>query len=337
MIIKSMSRKTPSFSQLVDYVADIDKADKKYSIYHNLFSRNEAKITSEFEANAKFVRQRKNGVYLYHEILSITKNQNLSSTKQKQILNKIAREYIENRANDNLVYATMHDDHDNHLHYHFIISSNKAGDSQKLRMSKHSFDKFKKDLELKVLESYPELEQTFTINKQLKSKKSSSEKLSNKAGETKRRTGKTPKRDEVKSKLQDIFNRSHTKAEFFTNLSDNNFEFYIRGKSTFGVVDINDNKKYRLKTLGVLEEFDNMSAKIELTEANAKESEKAKSYSKNARDKNNADNSSKEHTKSQQNTSSQKQEKPNNEKQEARKEDIKNFRAETSKNSHKQK
>ncbi|CAC9620779.1 hypothetical protein [uncultured Gammaproteobacteria bacterium] len=272
-----MSRRTTSFSQLVDYMSDIDKADQQYSIYHNLFTQSQDKIADEFFANSKFVRKRKNGVYLYHEILSITKNSNLNSAKQKQILQQIARQYIQQRANENLVYATMHDDHDNHLHYHFIISSNKAGESTKTRMSKYDFDKFKKDLELKVLKDYPELNQTLTINKQ------AGEKLSNKASETKRRMGKTPKRDEVKAKLQSIFAKANSKDEFLKILKDNNFDFYIRGKNTMGVLDTQDNKKYRLKTLGILGDFEQVLARIELSEVNVKQSEQAKNYKQNTK------------------------------------------------------
>ena len=32
MIIKSMSRKEPSFGQLVEYMSDIDKSDEQYNV-----------------------------------------------------------------------------------------------------------------------------------------------------------------------------------------------------------------------------------------------------------------------------------------------------------------
>ncbi len=159
MIIKSMSRKVPSFGQLIDYMSDIDKADEKYNIYQNLYSRKNEDVEQEFKQNARTMFKRKNGVYLYHEILSITKTQNLEDKVQKEILRSVAYEYASKRAEHNLVFATLHDDHDEHLHYHFIISSNALGESKKTRMSKAQFDKFKKNLESRTLKKYPELEQ----------------------------------------------------------------------------------------------------------------------------------------------------------------------------------
>jgi hypothetical protein len=268
-----MSRKTPSFGQLIDYMADIDKADEKYNIYQNIYSHKTEDIEQEFKQNAQNISQRKNGVYLYHEVLSITKSQKLTDTQQKEILRNIAYEYAQKRAEHNLIFATLHDDHDEHLHYHFIISSNSLGESKKTRLSKSQFDKFKKNLELRTLEQYPELEQKIVINKQ------AGEKLSNKGSEQKRRTGKTPKRDLVKNKLQNIFHKVDAKQDFFDALNTENFEIYVRGK-TIGILDRADNRKYRLKTLGILDDFETMSAHIKLNEASTKQQDKASDLDK---------------------------------------------------------
>ena len=268
MIIKSMSRKSPSFGQLIEYMSDIDKADEKYNVYQNIYSHNTEDMEKEFQQNAETMFKRKNGVYLYHEILSITKSQKLEDEQQKEILRSVAHEYAQKRASDNLVFATLHDDHDEHLHYHFLISSNALGESKKTRMSKSQFDTFKKNLEKRTLEKYPELGQKIVINKQ------AGEKLSNKGSEQKRRTGKTPQRDLVKDKLQDIFNQSNDKQAFFDALDKAGFEVYIRGKN-IGILDKANNRKYRLKTLGMLDDFNAMSARIELEKASNREQKKS--------------------------------------------------------------
>lgn len=83
MIIKSMSRKEPSFGQLIEYMSsDIDKADQRYTIHQNLFSRKAEKVEQEFLHNAALMKKRKNGNYLYHEILSITKAHQLAAILQ---------------------------------------------------------------------------------------------------------------------------------------------------------------------------------------------------------------------------------------------------------------
>ena len=183
-------------------------------------------------------------------------------------MRNIAYEYAQKRAAHNLIFAALHDDHDEHLHYHFIISANALGESKKTRMSKAQFDKFKKNLEARTLKQYPELEQRVIINKQ------SGEKLSNKGSEQKRRTGKTPQRDVLKEKLQTIFAQADSKQSFFDALDKENFEVYVRGK-TIGILDNANNRKHRLKTLGILDEFEAMSTRIQLDEAASKQQEKA--------------------------------------------------------------
>lgn len=259
MIIKSMARKEPSFGQLIEYMSDIVKSDEQYHVYQNVFARQQEGLEQEFRSNAAFVPKRKNGNYLYHEILSISKAEKLDAGEQKKILRSIAQEYAKRRAGTNLVFGALHDDHDDHLHYHLCISANALGESKKTRLSKAQFDKLKKQLESEVLTQYPQLEQKVVINKE------AGEKLSRKGSERKRRTGETPQRDSVKEKLTAIFQGSRDKPAFFIALSDAGFEFYARGK-TLGVKDLATGRKHRLKTLGLLEAFEALTDRIELTE-----------------------------------------------------------------------
>lgn len=99
----------------------------------------------------------------------------------------------------------------------------------------------------------------------------------------KRRTGKTPQRDFVKNKLQDIFSEADNKQAFLDALDKAGFEVYIRGKN-IGILDKTNNRKHRLKTLGILDEFETMSARIKLEEASTKEQEKSGDF-KNAKTK----------------------------------------------------
>lgn len=260
MIIKSMARKAPSFRQLIDYMLDIDKADEQYHVYQNLFSRQAAKMEQEYVSNAQRMAKRKNGNYLYHEILSISKTSQLADNQQKQRLRDIAYEYAKRRASSNLVFGALHDDHDHHLHYHLLISANALGDSKKTRLSKAQFDQLKKGMEERVLKHYPELEQRVVINQE------AGERRSRKGAERKRRTGKVPQRDALKAKLNTMFNQCDTKAAFFTALNEADLALYVRGK-TLGVKHLTTGRNHRLKTLGLLEHFQTLSKRIELDEA----------------------------------------------------------------------
>lgn len=248
MIIKSMSRKAASFGQLIQYITS-GQIDERYNVFQNVYRRDYQKLTREFEENSRRLPKRKNGVYLYHEVLSITRAKVISEAEQKEIFCQLAQRYAQQRAGENLVFGGMHDDKAHNLHYHFVISANKLDDSKRLRMSKAEFSTFKKDFEAYVLEHYPELEQAKLIQKE------SGSKLSKKGGELQRRTGKLPERNRVTRILEDIFESSFSHGEFIESLDKHGFDFYIRGKNP-GVLDRKSGRKYRLRTLGLIEQLE---------------------------------------------------------------------------------
>jgi hypothetical protein len=148
-----------------------------------------------------------------------------------------------------MIFAGMHDDKNHNLHYHFVISANGVNESRRFRLSKAEFAKFKQDFEKMVLQKYPELEQGVIIQRK------SSEKLSNKGGELKRRTGKIPQREKVIEMLRDIFDKSFSHEDLIRSLGDQGYDFYIRGK-TPGVCERSTGRKYRLKTLGLIDQLE---------------------------------------------------------------------------------
>jgi hypothetical protein len=322
MIIKSMSRKQASFGQLVDYMED-GRQDIKYTIKHNLYSNKSDEIKKEFESNASFLNKRKNGVYMYHEVVSITKSKQLNDEEQKELLRKIGLQYIEKRANNNLVYGVLHTDKEDNFHYHFLISSNESEESKKHRLSKYDFDKIKKDLENLVLEKYPELEQKKIINKK------ATEKLSKKGAELKRRTGKNNQRDSVKNRLKTVFNLSQNKQSFFENIKKEKMEIYVRGDS-IGIIDLITGRKHRLKTLGMLDDFNKISSIVETSETINKRKEEIQENRKPYKEKITIN-----RNKTSSNSSETVNEVEKTEKEkiiEARKEEIKNQRESKNKN-----
>lgn len=250
-----MSRKEPSFAQLSNYI--FKGADNKYTYTRNLYERDTESIAKEFEENFKHLKKQKNSNAIYHEIISISKS-SLDLEKQKEKLLEIASLYIEARAKQCLVFGSMHEA-DNNLHFHLMISSNALEQNKNYYLSKKQFDQIKKGLEQYVLTKYPELEQARIINKDKKEIKATSQK----EFELKKRTGAITKRESIQYRLTQIFNASPTKEIFFTNLEKNNIQIYIRG-NTIGFTDLADEtqRKYRLKKLGLSEEFNKMSEVI---------------------------------------------------------------------------
>jgi hypothetical protein len=254
-----MSRKEPSFDQLASYMSS-EKSDETYDLHNNCFSRSHDDLVEEFLVNSKLLYKRKNGNYLYHEIVSILVKQGLDQARAKRDLRDIAERYITERCPRNMVYGCLHEDHDHNLHYHLMISANERGERSRLRLTQKQFDTAKRNLETHVLEAYPHLEQP-----QLITAETNTEKMSVKAGEMKRRTGAMPIRDEIKKTIQEAMVQTNSMHNFSFFLSERGYQFYTRGKN-FGVeVQHEDgtSKKYRFSTLGIHEQFQNFHDDLE--------------------------------------------------------------------------
>ena len=241
MIVKSMSRKVPSFGQLIGYI-DRDEGQEQWRIRHNVFARDPARIRAEFERNGDLLSRRKNGVYLYHEIISITRTEGLSPEEQKRRLRDIAESYIAARCPDNMVFGGLHQDKDHSFHYHLMISANRAGETGRLRLSKGQFREIQVQLERHVLETMPELGQKVAIDKRAEHRKSRGE------AELERRTGKTPKKEQVRARVLEALESAQDRDSLMEALGRADLELYVRGK-TLGVTDHESGKNHRLKTL----------------------------------------------------------------------------------------
>lgn len=257
MIIKSMSRKEPSYGKLIAYLSR-DASDTRYELRHNVLSATLAALTAEFEANGQHLPQRKNGVAMYHEIISITRPKALRADDQKAILRDIALDYIRERAPHCLAFGCLHDDHADHLHYHFIVSANRVGETRRHRLTKQQFRAIQVGLEARVRARYPELEQGIAIGK-----RASKKNMSQAGIELQRRTGNTPKRNSVKARLSDIFAASQSKADLHKRLAHARLELYSRGK-ILGVRDLDSGRKHRITTLGLEAELKALGARLSL-------------------------------------------------------------------------
>ncbi len=236
-----MSRKVPSFGQLLGYI-DREAGGEAYTLRHNLRGRDHASIEQEFSRNADLLQQRQNGVFLYHEIISISRAQGLATELQKARLLEIVQEYVAARCPENLVYGGLHQDKDHSFHFHLMISANRANDQKRLRLDKQQFRDIQVRLEAHVLQTFPELEQKLAIGKR------SDRKLKQAEVELERRTGERPQRDPVLSRIREALEASLDHDSLRSALGRENLELYIRGKN-LGVIDLETGKKHRLNTL----------------------------------------------------------------------------------------
>jgi hypothetical protein len=255
MIIKSMSRKSLSFHQLVNYL-DKECSVKRFS--WNMYSRDFNKgVVKEFMENAKLLKNSRGKVYLYHEVISL-ENVSLDEKLSQEILFDLANKYVGERAKNHLVFGSIHRD-TSHPHIHLIISANEMGENKRVRLSKSEFATIQANLEAYKNEKYKELEASHIYDKRkdrTKSKQSEQE--------IKHKRKKLPLKEQIKNDLSHIFSTATSHTYLQNALKNKGFELYQRG-ATVGVIF--EGKKYRLKTLGMDSLYKNTFTKIAKVEA----------------------------------------------------------------------
>jgi hypothetical protein len=262
-----MSRKTASFSQLINYLNQGRVAGDEYFFSHNIYSHTPHYMAKEYSENYKNLKKRVNSNALYHEIISLKHQKNISIEKQREILKELMNQYTNTRANNNMVYGVIHEQH-NQVHSHLMISSNELASDSNKRLSKKEFTEIKGELKKYAKAKYPELEITEETRKKSRAKTRA---IDNEV-QFKKRTGKKSDREQMKERLQAVFARSNKPQDFIKILEADKIQVYQRGK-TFGFLDEATGKKYRLKTLELEKEFSAMNSKFVGLAQEAKQNE----------------------------------------------------------------
>ncbi len=251
MIIKSMSRKSKSFSQLYDYLTR-DKSSFTFS--RNTYSNTKQKkeFVNEFYKNARYIRDARGKVYMYHEVLSLEKN-DLSHERQKEILLDMSDKYLSQRADYHLAFGVIHEAK-NSLHVHLMISANEIEGERRVRLTKQKFSSIQKQLETYKNQKYKELTKSslYQDKKDLSKEKQNEQELKNR--------GVKSIKEEIRQNLKDTFSKATSSTYVANHLKSFDYEMYERG-DTKGITY--KNKNYRLKTLGVEKEYKQLYKKLE--------------------------------------------------------------------------
>lgn len=246
MIIKSLSRKSASYGQLLKYISK--KAAPNFEIRHNVpFEPDLELIRMHFENLAEQLPQRKNGNKLYHEILSIPRHEGLELERQQQALYALCQEYIKHRAPDHAVYGKMHLE-GHHLHAHLIISpSSLDAPSQRVRIAKGKYNEIQKELEGWMMAMFPELEQALVYTKDTPGRR-----RPEKEAQYEQRTGKASKKAQLRLALEHLLSQAESPEAFAALLERYGLALYMRGNVP-GIIA--ENRRYRLSTLGLAEQY----------------------------------------------------------------------------------
>lgn len=249
MIIKSMSRKSKSFSQLYDYLM----RDDSFCFTRNFYSKEKSELVREFMRNSDYLKNSRGRNYLYHELLSLKQN-NLSQERQKEILLDLTNKYLDLRAENHLSFAVLHTDK-NHLHIHLMISANEIEGQNRIRLSKKDFSNIQKNLEYYKNGRYKELEKSEHYQKPKTREK---EKIQEQ--EIKHRRDTKTIKEQIKEDLEFSFKTARSKTYLDIHLKNLEYEIYTRGQQS-GIIF--KNKKYRFKTLGLDKEYENTLKRLE--------------------------------------------------------------------------
>jgi hypothetical protein len=71
IIIKTLARKTASFSQLINYINKGRKENDNYFFKYNIYNHKPYFIIKEYQENYKNLKKQKNSNALYHDMIAL--------------------------------------------------------------------------------------------------------------------------------------------------------------------------------------------------------------------------------------------------------------------------
>lgn len=259
MIIKSLSRKAPSFGQLAAYVLAAKGA--RIDLRHNLpvTAETPEAIVRAFEENHALLSRRANGNALYHEIIALPPTTALPVTDLSAALVALAERYLDQRAPRQMAVGVVHGD-TAHVHIHLMISSNPVLSRQRVRLSKRDFATIQREMEDARLRLYPALgpARPYTAPR-------AGMKRSTREQEAIRRRGAPNRKDDLAAALGSVMNEATGREALDRALADMGIALYRRGRSV-GVVT-KGGRRYRLDTLGLLEPYTEALTRFDLVES----------------------------------------------------------------------
>ena len=258
MIIKSLSRKSPSFQQLITYFLAAPGA--QVALTRNLPARAQTPeaIAQEFENNHGYLPRRANGNALYHEILALDPQAGGTRAAQVAALTDLAERYLAARAPNQLAFGVIHTD-TAHAHIHLMISSNAVLSRRRLWLAKKDFAALQNQLEGQQHALYPQLGTRSVYHR------CADKPVPEREQQAIRRSGKPSQRQQLAETLAAYFTQAKSRAALDSYLGKQGLSLYQRGRSV-GVMTANG-RRWRLASLGLATSFAEAQLRFELLES----------------------------------------------------------------------
>ena len=254
MIIKSLSRTSKSFAQLITYF-ERPGSRPELQLTHNLYSDPEdrAGIIEELETNSEYLPPRKKGTFLRHDILSLAGNSTLLRREHIEALLAIGKRYLELRAPHQLAFGELHEDTD-HCHLHLCISSNEPRSDRRVRLTKAQFRTVQIETERYQAQEFPELNEPCLYDP-ARSREKRGPRIGNDDFEVAKREGRAPLKKVLYELLLPELSSARSLEDLTASLSQVGYSLYKRG-GTYGIECEETGRRHRLHTLGLAHEFD---------------------------------------------------------------------------------
>lgn len=250
MIIKILSRQTPSYKQLLEYILDKDRhrllntEEQSFLITHNLKGKSIEQWTKQFKKNEEHRKiKRTDSVYLYHEILSWHDDDAKNLTREN--MEDMAREYLKLRNPNGIYVAVPHFDK-GHFHVHICASGIEYKTGKSLRLSQANLLKLKKSIEAFQIEKYPMLSHSIVQHG-----KGGRNRMTHAEYQMKQRTKRMTDKEIVLGILNTCYKQVNSREDFFKRLKKCELSIYMRNGRLTGIV--HKNRKYRLERLGFVD------------------------------------------------------------------------------------
>lgn len=252
MIIKSMSRKAPTFGQLMDYIARGSSAQTGTAFVRNIYASGDdrAAIVGQFLDNYRYLPELKGGNALYHELIALEPQPHLAPEVVETALHELAERYCAQRAPHQLAWGQVHTDTD-FPHIHLMISANAVRSDRRVRMDRAYFGRVQRNLEHWREENLPQLRARVIYGDGHEKR---TPKVPAQEGEMVRRTQTPSKKQLVFERLHSVLMQAASRKEALRAVETCGLQLYKRGQ-TWGVTDQQSGKRYRLRTLGLLPVF----------------------------------------------------------------------------------
>ena len=248
----------------LEYVLDEQKQtpEQGWQIVQNMdcVPSDKQRLEQAFTENAKLKPKRKNGVTLFHELISASPE----SGATPEMMYDLAQHYLQLRNTDNgMAVAALHQDKD-HLHVHIMLSANARGSEKSTSISRKQFYQIREDFERYQVEKYPQI-QDIVYLPEYKKEKTVTRSFASDGEQNLKKRGHGTDKAKLQVLLTQAFEKASDKSHFFSLLESNpEVQIYHRRGTPTGLLF--HNRKFRFTRLMEKQELEQKFAILDRLE-----------------------------------------------------------------------